>query len=199
MTPTNPFLNASRAAFAELTTAEAQAWYRLKSNDFSAFLVNVAHRGISTVTRLIKPNSSALPVVPVVVENTAVEDDSSVPEIQEPSAYVALVPEVDSEDESVNDGLEKSETFADPDLGLYPSTHEQQETVTSEAVESAVGEAEDPEAPEIEEVSAADALDAEPTEPADYEDSRAQEAEDSENDSEETETELFLLGGSRAR
>ena len=195
MTPTNPFLNASRAAFAELTTAEAKAWYRVKFSEFSAFLGNLAHRGISTVTRLVKPHSETTPLVPVAVETTDVDGVSPLPETQETIAAVAPVTEVDSFDELVNNGLENSETSADLDLGFDPSTHEQQETTISQPLETTVEEAEDPETLDTEEVSESEALDDEPTQLSDDEDSDEEDSVE-EEDSAKVEAEFFV---SRAR
>ena len=210
MKTTNPFLNASRAAFAELTTAEAKAWYRVKFSEFSAFLGNLAHRGISTVTRLVKPHSETTPLVPVAVETTAVEKSVPVPKTQESIAAVAFVPDVDSPEDSVNNsGLEYIETSATLDLFVQPSSNGQEETPNFHSHQISVEEAEAPETLDEEEDSVVDALDYEPTELAENLDSdegdsgegdsgEAQELEEPEEteQSEEVEPEVFA---SRAR
>ncbi|MGA7934285.1 MAG: hypothetical protein WCA35_12120, partial [Kovacikia sp.] len=53
-TPYNPLLRATRAAFAELTTLEAQAWYCTQAKATAAVAKTIAHSSKATITRLLK-------------------------------------------------------------------------------------------------------------------------------------------------
>lgn len=60
MTTTNPLLKATRAAFAELTTPEAHAWYRAQAQATAEGAKAIAHRTIVAVRHLLKPKQDLL-------------------------------------------------------------------------------------------------------------------------------------------
>ena len=73
MTTTNPLLKATRAAFTELTTSEAQEWYRAQAQATAAGAKAIAHRGIATVGHLLRPKPELLTVGGVTVPAEATE------------------------------------------------------------------------------------------------------------------------------
>ena len=71
MTTTNPLLKATRAAFTELTTPEAQKWYRTTARATAAGAMAITHKSIEIIGNLLRPNVERLieeeAVVPAVV------------------------------------------------------------------------------------------------------------------------------------
>lgn len=79
MTTTNPLLKATRAALTELTTSEAQEWYRTTARATAAGAMAIAHRGIATVGHLLKPKPELLTGGEAVVPAVAAEPSPLIP------------------------------------------------------------------------------------------------------------------------
>jgi hypothetical protein len=60
MTITNPLLKATRAALTELTTSEAQAWYRATARATAASAMAITHKSIVVLGHLLRPKQKLL-------------------------------------------------------------------------------------------------------------------------------------------